>query len=292
MSIAPPTPRTFFIAEVSSNHHRDLDRCRAFIEAAHKSGCAAVKFQLFKVDELFAPEALAAHAHLRNRTEWELPVVFLPDLAETAHSLGLQFSCTPFYLDAVKELEPYVDFYKIASYELMWDDLLHACAKTEKPVFLSTGMADMAEITHAVEVLRDAGCEALTLLHCISGYPTPPREANLAAIETLRQAFKCPVGLSDHTVSPGVIGRAVHRWGAETVEFHLDLEGKGAEYETGHCWLPDQIAAVIESVNAGLSADGSGEKTVSPVEAADRDWRADPSDGLRPLKHIRKSLDG
>ena len=95
-------------------------------------------------------------------------------------------------------------------------------------------------------------------------------------------------GWSDHSVSPAVIYRAVHRWGAKMIEFHLDLEGMGEEYKTGHCWLPDQIYPVIEEVTLGFEADGSGKKVPMPSEVADRDWRADPSDGLRPLISVRE----
>ncbi|MBT1075267.1 N-acetylneuraminate synthase family protein [Geobacter grbiciae] len=281
-----------FVAEVSSNHHRDLERCFRFIDTAAAVGCGAVKFQLFRVEELFAPEVLAKSHVLRARKAWELPVEFLSPLAERCRKQGIQFSCTPFYLQAVEELLPYVDFYKIASYELLWNDLLRACAATGKPVVLSTGMATLDEIGGAVETLRTAGCKDLTLLHCVSGYPAPPKECNLAAIETIRSRFGCPVGWSDHSVSPAVIQRAVHYWKASAVEFHLDLEGEGEEFATGHCWLPDGIKAVITDVSIALSADGTGEKVPTPVELPDREWRADPSDGLRPFLHVRNEWNG
>ena len=98
----------------------------------------------------------------------------------------------------------------------------------------------------------------------------------------------CDVGWSDHTVEPGVIHRAIHRWGASFIEFHLDLEGEGEEYATGHCWLPDQINPVIRDVQRALGADGNGVKEPSPSELPDRAWRADPADGLRPSKLIRE----
>lgn len=286
-----------FVAEVSSNHNRDINRCLAFIDKSAEIGCGAVKFQLFKVRELFAPEILAKSKEHRQREAWELPVEFLPALAARCREAGIQFACTPFYLDAVKELLPYVDFYKIASYELPWNDLLIACAKTGKPVVLSTGMATMDEVKAAADVLADAGCKDLTLLHCVSGYPTPVTECNIAAIEILRfMLYPMPhapcfsVGWSDHSINPGVIYRAVHRWGAEMIEFHLDLDGAGEEYKTGHCWLPEQIKTVIENVRAGFHSDGTGKKAPAPSELPDRDWRADPSDGLRPIKELRGSF--
>ena len=286
---APRIP-TKFIAEVSSNHARNLARCLEFVDVTARIGCGAVKFQLFKLDELFAPEILARSEKHRARREWELPVEFLAPIAKRAHDQGIEFCCTPFYLKAVDELFPHVDFYKIASYELLWHPLIAACAKTGKPVVLSTGMATLDEIGAAVKVARDAGCTQLTLLHCTSSYPTPAREANLAAMGTMARAFGCPVGWSDHTVSPAVVTRAIHKWGATEVEFHLDLDGTGAEYATGHCWLPAQIKAVIDELAIAFEADGTGVKEPVPAELPDREWRADPSDGLRPFRSLRESF--
>jgi N-acetylneuraminate synthase len=74
------------------------------------------------------------------------------------------------------------------------------------------------------------------------------------------------------------------------IEFHLDLEGEGDEYKTGHCWLPEQIGMVIETVRTGLVSDGKGIIAPAASELEEREWRADPEDGLRPLKSTRRSL--
>ena len=281
----------FFISEVSSNHSQSIDRALEFIEQSAAIGCDAVKFQLFKTEMLFSKEVFESNPETIKRKQWELSIEFLPVLSQRCKEKGIQFSCTPFYIDAVDELDEYVDFYKVASYELLWDDLIVACVKTGKPLILSTGMATMDEIRHAVEITNRNGCQNLTLLHCTSAYPTPYEEANLAAIETLRNEFGCKVGWSDHTVDSGVINRAINRWGAEVVEFHMDLEGAGEEFESGHCWLPKNIGQVIKQVRHGLIADGEGVKIPSASELPDRSWRTDPSDGLRPMKSIRDTLE-
>src|SRR5580698_939300 len=192
-----------FIAEASSNHGRDLSRGLAFVDAAADAGCDAVKFQLFKIARMFAPEILRQSPKHRARMEWELPIAHLAPLAERCRARGIQFSCTPFYLEAVRELEPYVDFYKVASYELLVGDLLRACA--------ATGMATMTEIVEASRTLKQAGARDITLLHCVSAYPTPIHEANLSAIAAIRDATGLKTGWSDHTRRPAVIERAVHR---------------------------------------------------------------------------------
>ena len=282
-----------FIAEVSSNHHRDLARALAFVDRAAEIGCDGVKFQLFRIDELFAPEILAKSERHRARRDWELPVRFLAPLAQRCHERGLAFGCTPFYLAAVDALSPFVDFLKIASYELLWDDLLVACARTGRPLILSTGMADLAEVRHAIETIEAAGGRDLTLLHCVSGYPAPAREANLRAIDALAalarpgSSLRLQAGWSDHTVSKAVLHRAIHAHPTSVVEFHLDLDGEGDEFKTGHCWLPDAIAEAIREIRTGFEAEGDGRKAPTAIERDERNWRADPSDGLRPLRALR-----
>lgn len=282
--------KPLFVAEVSSNHGQDLNRCYEFIQKAAKIGCDAVKFQLFKIDQLFSKEALLARPELAARKDWELPASFLPKLLECCRDLGVQFSCTPFYLEAVSQLEPYVDFYKVASYELMWGELLTACVKTKKPLVLSTGMATVEEIDTAVNTIKSAGCLDLTLLSTVSGYPTPIEECNLAFIQTLRSRYGAKAGWSDHSVSAGVLARAIFTFEASMIEFHLDLDGRGDEFKTGHCWLPEQIGAVIAMIRDGFNATGSSEKILGKSEITDREWRADPTDGLRPLRAIRGDL--
>jgi sialic acid synthase SpsE len=279
-----------FISEVSSNHSKSKVRCIDFIKKSSEIGCEAVKFQLFKIKELFSEEAYKKKPELLKREEWELPLEFLPDLSTCCKDHGIQFGCTPFYLNAVDELYPFVDFYKIASYELLWEDLLKECAKTKKPVILSTGMANLSEISRAVDVLKSNGCINYSLLHCVSGYPTPIFEANLMAIKTLAEEYKCITGWSDHSVNPGVLFRAIYKWDAQIIEFHLDLDGDGDEFKTGHCWLPEQISYVIKYIREGISSDGDGIKIPTISELPDRSWRADPHDGLRPLVEMRQKL--
>ena len=132
----------------------------------------------------------------------------------TVRPRKIQFSCTPFYLEAVAELAPFVDFYKIASYELLVGDLLKACAATGKPVVLSTGMATMDEIVSAARTLKRGGAQDVTLLHCVSAYPTPPAKpiSPPSPPSATPPAFT-PAGPIT-PARPAVIERAVHRWGA------------------------------------------------------------------------------
>jgi sialic acid synthase SpsE len=290
-----------FIAEVSSNHNNDLSRMKEFIHASKEIGCTGIKFQLFKIDELFSKEILQKSEMHRNRRAWELREEYIPELAELSNKLDLKFSCTPFHLEAVSFLEPFVAFYKIASYELLWLDLFKKCGATGKPIVFSTGMATINEVKSAARCILKTKTKQITILHCNSAYPTPIENANLAGIKILEQfatslrktePISVEIGYSDHTVSPAVIYRAIHHYGMNFIEFHLDLDGSGDEYKAGHCWLPNQMSEVIKNVEFGFVADGIEGFGPSPSELPDREWRSDPKDGLRPIKTIRGSFDG
>lgn len=279
-----------FIAEISSNHNSNLERCFELIDLAAKIRCDAVKFQLFKIEKLFTREILKRKPDIRKRAKWELPLKFIPILYKRSKKLGLEFGCSPFYTEAVEELKPYVDFLKISSYDLLRLDLIKACALTGLSVILSTGMANLKEINTAVSVLRSSGSENISLLHCISSYPVLAKDCNLSIIGTLKKEFKCKVGWSDHSVSDAVIYRAVYRWNAEIIEFHFDLDSKGREYNIGHCWLPGQIAPLIKKIKECEKMDGDGVKKLNKNELKEKNWRADPRDGLRPLLDVRKKF--
>ena len=290
---------TRFIAEIGSNHNTDLSRCLKLVDAAAQAGCEAVKLQVFRVEDLFAPQALKAHPELAQRRSWQFPLEFLKPLRERCRERGVELGATPFAQWAVRELADHVDFFKIASYELPWPALIASCAATGKPLVISTGMATLAEVSAAVEVARSGGVSELRLLHCVSGYPTPPEQANLRAIATLREHFAVPVGWSDHTCSAEVVRRAVTRWETSDVELHIDLDGHG--HEAGeHNWEPTRLRELIASIaaakpsslngTAAQAIDGDGIKRPMPVELPDVPWRADPEDGLRPMRSLRAKL--
>ncbi len=285
-----------FIAEISSNHNGDKSRCLDLIQAAAACGCWAVKFQLFRIEQLFSPEVLQTSETHRLRRRWELPLHFLPELAASAREQGLAFGCTPFDLAAVDLLRPHVDFLKIASYELPWLDLVRSCAATDLPLMMSCGMANEAEVLQAVHTAQQAGCTDLTVMHCVSNYPVAAGDCNLSALGTLAgllndAAPSAKIGWSDHSVDPRVVHRAVEHWGADVIEFHFDLDGSGDEFGGGHCWLPAQVEPLVggQVYEPVPECDGSPALVATNSESDERLWRADPSDGLRPTLSVRKT---
>ena len=291
-----------FIAEIGNNHNGDFERCRRLIRAAAGAGCAGVQFPLFRVDQRYAPQVLKVSARHRLERRSELPLHFVPGLRACAHEHGLKFGLTPGDPAAVDASEAHADFFKVSSWELPWLDLVLRCADTGLPLLLGTGMADASEAWNAIQTALEAGCSELTMLHSVSRHPVAPDDCNLAAIGTLRELLErefrplfgdatLKAGWSDHSVSTRVIARAVNHWACDTVEFHLDLDGQGLDSGRGHCWLPDRIAEVIAGGYLPVQRDSDGTGRIAPdaAETAVRPWRADPHDGLRPIRELRRT---
>jgi len=280
---------TYFISEISSNHNQDLDRVKKLIERSKSLGFDAVKFQLFKIEELFSPEIISKSEFHSSRKAWELPVEFIPEIHKICVDNEIELGITPFYLDAVDECNQYVDFFKIASYEILWKDLFKKCLSTDKDLIFSTGMANLSEVSNAFSFIGEKNKDRVTLLHCSSAYPTPTQGSNLKAIKTLRDKFLVKTGWSDHTRSVAVLLAACLKWNSDCIEIHFDIDGQGAEAD-GHCWLPDECSRFFELYHEALESEGDGLKEPNPFEYPDRDWRADPSDGLRPFKKLRTTF--
>lgn len=282
-----------YIAEISSNHNANLQRCKRLIDISAKSGFDSVKFQLFKINELFHSSILKKSKKHRDRVKWELKEQFIPILYKHAKKKGLKFGCSPFYLDAIDILKPYVDFFKIASYEILRKDLFEKCIETKKHIIFSTGMANKKEILNVLNLFKKKKFNNFSIMACSSIYPTKPNESNLKSIYSIRKNLdklnlkNIKVGWSDHTCKASVIYRAFHKFDIDLLEAHIDLDGKGNEYYLNHCWLPNQISEVIQNINEGLASDGSSNLIPRKREKLERNWRSDPSDGLRPLKKIR-----
>lgn len=279
---------TKFISEISSNHNSSLDRSLKMIKISSELGFDIVKFQLFKIDKLFSKEILDKSKEHRDRKKWELNENFIPILAKYCKKKKIKFCVTPFYLEAVDIIKPFVDIIKISSYELLWEDLLIKCAKTKKPIIISTGMANLKEVKNSIKILKKNGAEKIIVLHCVSCYPPSLDSLNLSAIKTLKKETRLDVGWSDHSANKLVVYKAIEKWGASYVEMHLDLDGKGYEYKKdGHCWLPKDAKDLINFIKLNKMIDGHGVKRPDFKEFNERTFRADPSDGLRPLKKYR-----
>ncbi len=278
--IGPDQP-PWIVAEVSATHLGSLERALAIVEAAAAAGCDAVKLQTFTPDGMTLDvggkgfdidDGPWAGRRLHDLyaeacTPWEWHAA----LFARGRSLGLTVFSTPFDPTAVARLETLAaPVYKIASFELGDLELIAAAAATGKPVIMSTGMASELEIAEGVSTARDAGAAAVVVLHCVSGYPTPPADANLRRLDAL--ARHGLVGLSDHTPGSTVAIAAVAR-GACMIEKHLTLSRADGGPDAGFSLEPDEMAEVVRGCRTAWSALGDGSQRRPKSEDSSRPFR-------------------
>ena len=233
----------YIIAELSANHNGDIQRALETIKSAYESGADAIKIQTYTADTMTInsdrPEfkitgGLWDGYTLYDLYKWaETPFEWHKEIFDYATSLGITIFSTPFDETAVDLLESLdTPAYKIASFEATDLPLIRYVAKTGKPMIMSTGMCSEQEIEEAVTAAQEAGCKNLILLHCISSYPAPMEQANLAQMPILAKRFNSLPGLSDHTLGTTVSVAAV-ALGACVIEKHFTLsrEDKGPDSE-------------------------------------------------------------
>lgn len=267
--IGPDEP-SYVVAEIGINHNGDLGLARKLISAAVTAGCDAVKFQKRTVDVVYTAEELerprespfgTTNGELKRGLEFDEEGFAAID--EYCRMLGIAWfaSCwDEASVDFMERFDP--PCYKIASASLTDDELLRHHRRYGRPIILSTGMSELEEIDHAVEVL---GTDDLVLLHATSTYPSAPDELNLFAIPMLQERYGVPVGYSGHEVglSTTVAARAL---GACMVERHITLDRA--------MWGSDQAASVepfgfqrlVRDIRAVEAALGDGVKVVYESE--------------------------
>lgn len=266
----------YLIAEMSGNHNGDIGRAVAIVEAAAAAGAEAIKLQTYTADTLTIdcdrPDFVLKGGLWDGRRLYDLyreahtPWEWHEALFRKGQDLGLAVFSTPFDETAVDFLEVLgAPAYKVASFEALHLPLLRRIAATGKPVLLSTGMCDLAEIGEAVETLRQGGCSELLIFHCISGYPTPVEEANLSAIPRLAAEFGVPVGLSDHTMNNGVAIAAV-ALGAAAIEKHFTLRRADGGPDSAFSLEPAELADLAKGTRAAWSALGQAGSRRAPSE--------------------------
>ncbi len=276
----------FVIAELSANHNGSLARALEIMDAAKAAGADAVKLQTYTADTITIDHdgpGFAIEGGLWGGTtlhklyqEAHMPWDWHEPLFARGRELGLIVFSSPFDFTAVDYLEKLsAPAYKIASFELIDLPLIRKCAATGKPLIMSTGMADLADIDTAVKAARAAGAKQIALLHCTSGYPTPPEDADLRTIPHLSEAFGLVTGLSDHTPGIGAPTAAV-ALGASVIEKHFTLRRSDGGPDATFSLEPDELKAMCESVATAWKALGG--------------VRYEKSESERPNAQFRRSL--
>lgn len=248
----------FIVAEISANHDQKFDYAVKLIEEAKRSGADAVKLQTYTADTLtinvtkgnFLIPKGNTFAGPKNLYELYktayMPWEWQPKLMRAAKKLGIILFSTAYEETAVDFLEKEVKIpvHKVASFEMTDDFLLAKMAKTGKPIIMSTGMATLEEIDHALAVLEKNGCKELAILRCSSAYPATPEEMHLKDMAVLRDIYHTPVGVSDHTRGIGV-SVAAAALGANVIEKHLMMPGEKKSSDRSFSLTPNELKQMI-----------------------------------------------
>lgn len=251
---------TYVIAEMSANHLQDLERAKKIIKAAKEAGADAIKLQTFRPDTITVdcrgPEFMATpgspwegmnlfELYGTAYTPWE----WHKELFEYAKECGITCFSSPFDLTAIDLLEELgAPAYKIASFEINDIPLIRKAAKTGKPIIISTGIAELADIELALQTCLEEGNENVILMKCISAYPAPYEEFNLKTIPHMKETFDCLVGLSDHSLGDTVDVAAV-ALGACMVEKHLTLRRADGGPDGSFSTEPEEFAEMVENIH-------------------------------------------
>lgn len=271
--------KTLIIAEAGVNHNGDIDLAKALIDVAANAGVDFVKFQTFNSKNLVSKKALKAEYQIKNtgdKISTQLEMLHKLELSKDSHYLlkeycqtrGVKFLSTGFDLDSLQFLFDFgLELFKIPSGEITNLPYLRKIGGFGKQTILSTGMADMQEISDALNVLVDAGTKKskITVLHCNTEYPTPMEDVNLGAMKTIGEELDVQIGYSDHTLGIEVPIAAV-AMGATVIEKHFTLnrQMKGPDHKAS--LEPDELKSMVQSIRNIEVAIGNGEKVPSQSE--------------------------
>ncbi len=228
--------KPFLIAELSANHCGKISKAKKLIYLAKKYGADAVKLQTYTADTMTIKSDKnifkISSGLWKGYTLWDLyekaktPLEWHEELFNYGKKIGIKVFSTPYDESAVLFLEKLnCQCYKISSFEITDHNLIKKIAKTRKPLIISTGMANLNEIQDAYRIARKYGSKDITLLYCVSNYPSKKEDFNLNNIKILKENFKCRVGLSDHSKNIDIAKLAVAA-GAEVIEKHIALGEK------------------------------------------------------------------
>jgi N,N'-diacetyllegionaminate synthase len=260
----------FIIAEAGVNHNGSVELAHKLVDAAADTGADAVKFQTFTPEALVLPGAKKAEYQIKNTKTNEsqlemleklaLPRAAFSELQAHARDRKIQFFSTPFDEESAEFLNSIgMIAFKVASGEVTNFPLLKKIARYDRPVLMSTGMCDLAEVRAAVELLRGCGNDDIALFHCVSDYPAALQDCNLRAIDAMRDAFRVPVGWSDHTDGILISVAAAAR-GAELLEKHLTLDRNLSGPDHKASLEPAQFKQMVADIRSVERTLGDGTK--------------------------------
>lgn len=270
---------TIIIAEAGVNHNGSIEIAKKLIDVASEAGVDYIKFQTFKTDNLvtkYAEQAIYQQENIGKRDKSQYDMLKKLELSEEDHkelikyclNKGIKFFSTAFDLESIKylgTLNP--EIWKIPSGEITNYPYLREIASYKQPVILSTGMCEMEDIKNAIEVLVEFGVskDLITILHCNTDYPTPMRDVNLLAMNTIKETFHTKVGYSDHTEGITVPIAAV-ALGASIIEKHFTLDKNMIGPDHKASIEPEELKLMVESIRNIETALGNKTKNITESE--------------------------
>ncbi len=266
----------YVIAEMSANHAGSIDNAKEIIHAAKESGADCIKIQTYTPDTMtidcnnkyfnitdgtWKGENLYS-LYGKAYTPWE----WQAELKAEAERIGIDFFSTPFDLTSVDFLEGIgMQFYKIASFEIVDIPLIKYVASKGKPIIMSTGMASLQEICDAVSVVKEMGNDNLVLLRCASAYPAITDEMNLATMKNMGEIFNVNVGLSDHSM--GSVGAVTAvALGAKVIEKHFCLDRSIDNPDASFSMNPLEFKQMVSDIRQAEKAIGTVKYGMSKQE--------------------------
>lgn len=276
--------KTLIIAEAGVNHNGNIELAKKLIDTAKESGADIVKFQTFVAEKCVSKYAKKANYQLQttDNNETQLEMIKRLELDLQAHEklishcqkIGIDFLSTPFDFESIKLLNDLgMQIFKIPSGEITNFPYLRMIGNLNKQIILSTGMSNLGEIETAISILTQAGTkrENITILHCNTEYPTPMKDVNLKAMQTIANAFHLPVGYSDHTEGIHIPIAAV-AMGAKVIEKHFTLdktmEGPDHKASLEPNELKEMVRCIREveiSLGDGIKQESESEKKNKPI---------------------------
>ena len=268
--------RVYIIAEAGVNHNGKIDLALKLCDAAKEAGADAVKFQTWKTEKIVTKSAAKAAYQEENTgcdqsqfemlKELELSYSDFEKINDYCKKIGVQFLSTPDEEESLDFLcSMNLPFVKIGSGEVTNIPYLRVIGSKHQKVVISTGMSTLADVEKAYNTLMKSGAKEVALLHCTTNYPCPYDEVNLQAMQTLKAAFKCQVGYSDHTMGIEVPIAAV-AMGAEIIEKHftLDRTMDGPDHQAS--LEPQELKQMVKSIRNIEQSMGDGIKRPNASE--------------------------
>lgn len=274
-AIGPGCP-PYIIAEISGNHRGSLETAKKLVIEAADAGADAVKLQTYRPDtitlESDRQDFIIDEGLWAGRTLWDLydeahtPWEWHAELFDLAAENSIQIFSSPFDDSAVDFLEELgAPAYKIASFEAQDLALIRKAAETGKPLIISTGMLGLSEMKTARDAAMATGNPELAMLHCVSGYPAPASEYNIATIPDMKRELAVPIGLSDHTLGNTTAICAV-TLGADIIEKHFTLDRNGGGPDDSFSMEPHELKDLVDQARTAFECVGSPNYARKPSE--------------------------